>query len=106
MSDELESEGGTGTVTREETRLKKPKMFKVLLLNDDYTTMDFVVAILESVFKKGPSEATRIMLEVHHRGSGLCGVYSREIAEAKADLVHSRAREEGHPLRCLVEEDR
>lgn len=96
---------GVDTVTRDDIKVKKPKLYKVLLLNDDYTTMDFVVAVLESIFKKSPSEAMQIMLHVHQRGQGLCGVFPREIAEAKVQQVHDRARAEGHPLRCVMDEE-
>lgn len=97
--------GGVETVTRDDTKVRKPKLYKVLLLNDDYTTMDFVVSVLETIFKKSPAEALQIMLHVHQRGQGLCGVYSREIAEAKVHQVHERARAEGHPLRCTMDEE-
>ena len=103
FGDGHDSEGGLDTITRDDTKLKEPKLYKVLLLNDDYSTMDFVVAILESIFQKSPSEATRIMLEVHHKGSGLCGVYPREIAEAKIVAVETRAQEEDFPLKCIME---
>jgi ATP-dependent Clp protease adaptor protein ClpS len=89
--------------TREE--LKSPSLYKVFLLNDDYTTMDFVVRILETVFQKQPTEATQIMLHVHKRGAGLCGVYTRDIAETKIETVHHLAREEGFPLRCAMEKE-
>jgi len=95
---------GVETVEREKTRLKEPKMYRVILLNDDYTSMDFVVSILETVFRKTPAEAVQIMLQVHNKGSGLAGVYTREIAEAKVTLVHNRAEESGYPLRCTMEE--
>ena len=98
------SSGGVETATRDDVKVEKPKLYKVLLLNDDYTTMDFVVAVLESIFRKTPAEATQIMLHVHQRGQGLCGVYPREIAEAKVGEVHDRARTEGHPLKCVMEE--
>lgn len=88
----------------ERTRVKQPKLYKVLLLNDNYTTMDFVVAVLETIFKKSPAEAVEIMMHVHKQGRGLCGVYPREIAETKLHQVHERARAEGHPLRCTMEE--
>jgi ATP-dependent Clp protease adaptor protein ClpS len=87
--------------TRQET--KKPELFKVLLLNDDYTTMDFVVEILESVFHKQPAEAYRIMMAVHTQGKGLCGVYPFEVAETKVATVVDRAREYGFPLRAALE---
>lgn len=103
MSD-TENEGGTQTIIREDSDLKEPKLFKVILLNDDYTTMDFVVSILEAVFQKSPAEATRIMLEVHNKGSGLCGLYPKQIAETKVAMVEERAKAEGHPLRCTMEE--
>jgi len=87
--------------TRQET--KKPELFKVLLLNDDYTTMDFVVEILETVFHKQPAEAFRIMMQVHTQGKGLCGLYPHEVAETKVETVVERAREHGFPLRAAME---
>ena len=87
--------------TRQET--KDPELYKVLLLNDDYTTMDFVVEILESVFHKQPAEAFRIMMMVHTQGKGLCGSYPFDIAETKVATVVSRARESGFPLRAAME---
>lgn len=87
--------------TKQET--KKPELYKVLLLNDDYTTMDFVVEILESVFHKPPAEAHRIMMMVHTQGKGLCGVYPFEVAETKVATVVDRARENGFPLRAAME---
>ena len=101
---EFEEKGGIETLSRQKVRLQEPKLFRVILLNDDYTTMDFVVAVLEGIFHKSPAEAVRIMLSVHNSGSGLCGVYPKQIAEAKIDLVHKRARQEGFPLRCAMEE--
>lgn len=95
---------GSETVTRERVRTKRPRLYKVLLLNDDYTSMDFVVSILETIFKKSPAEAVQIMLQVHNDGRGLCGMYAKQIAEAKVELVHKRARAEGFPLRCMMEE--
>ncbi|MCB0320093.1 MAG: ATP-dependent Clp protease adapter ClpS [Bdellovibrionales bacterium] len=99
-----DSSGGVETISREKTRVREPKLFKVILLNDDYTTMDFVVSILESVFQKSPSEATRIMLEVHKTGAGVCGLYPKQIAEAKVAAVINRAQAEEHPLQCIMEE--
>src|SRR5688572_30663845 len=87
--------------TRQET--KKPELFKVLLLNDDYTTMDFVIEILETIFHKMPAEAHRIMMMVHTQGKGLCGVYPFEVAETKVATVVDRAREHGFPLRAAME---
>ncbi len=99
-----QSDSGTQTVTRKRSKTKEPKQYKVMMLNDDYTTMDFVVSVLETIFRKTPAEAVQIMLSVHQRGQGLAGIYSKEIAEAKIDLVHKRAQAEGHPLRCAMEE--
>jgi len=83
--------------------IKEPPKYRVLLHNDDYTTMDFVVKILEEVFHKSPSEATAIMLHVHNRGIGECGVYPAEIAETKVDIVHAKARAAGFPLLATME---
>ncbi|AGW15153.1 ATP-dependent Clp protease adapter ClpS [Megalodesulfovibrio gigas] len=87
-----------------EDNIQEPRRYKVLLLNDDYTTMEFVVRILREVFKKSEAEATRIMRMVHELGKGVCGVYPAEIAETKVSVVHARARSEGFPLRCTMEE--
>ena len=87
--------------TRQET--KKPELFKVLLLNDDYTTMEFVVHILETVFNKEPPDAYRIMMAVHTQGQGLCGVYPFEVAETKVATVVDLARGSGFPLRAAME---
>jgi len=88
--------------TRQET--KKPELFKVLLLNDDYTTMDFVIQVLEDVFQKPPAEAYRIMMHVHQNGRGIAGVYPWEVAETKAETVRSLASGAGFPLRATIEE--
>ena len=90
--------------TRQET--KKPELYKVFLLNDDYTTMDFVVEVLETIFNKQPAEAFRIMMMVHTQGKGLCGVYPHEVAETKVDTVIERARENGFPLRAAMEPEK
>jgi ATP-dependent Clp protease adaptor protein ClpS len=92
-------------IQKEKIRTKHPKQYKVILLNDDYTTMDFVVAILESIFKKTPAEAVQIMLQVHKDGRGVCGIYSKQIAEAKVMLVMERSRSSGYPLRCIMEQN-
>ena len=87
-----------------EEDLEEPPMFKVLLHNDDYTTMEFVVEILQKVFFKPPSEATRIMLHIHKNGIGVCGIFTAEVAETKVELVHHLARKDGYPLQCTMEE--
>jgi len=95
---------GTEVIEKPETRTMLPRLYTVFLLNDDYTTMDFVVKILERVFDKATEEAHRIMLEVHAKGQGLCGAYPWEVAETKVALVHELARREGFPLRADIEE--
>jgi ATP-dependent Clp protease adaptor protein ClpS len=87
-----------------EEKLETPKQFKVLLHNDDYTTMEFVVKVLKYVFRKSEVEATQIMLNVHNNGIGVCGVYTAEVAETRVALVHQLARQEGYPLKCSMEE--
>jgi ATP-dependent Clp protease adaptor protein ClpS len=87
--------------TRQET--KKPELYKVLLINDDYTTMEFVVEVLETIFNKQPAEAYRIMMMVHTQGKGLCGVYPHEVAETKVTTVIDRARDNGFPLLAAME---
>ncbi|HQN19676.1 MAG TPA: ATP-dependent Clp protease adapter ClpS [Syntrophobacteraceae bacterium] len=88
-----------------EEDLEEPPMYKVLLHNDDYTTMEFVVEILQMVFHKPPTEAARIMLLVHKSGVGLCGVFPAEIAETKVELVHHLAKKHGFPLQCSMEKE-
>jgi ATP-dependent Clp protease adaptor protein ClpS len=83
----------------------EPPFYKVLLHNDDYTTMEFVVEVLMFVFRKPPEEATRIMLNVHHQGAGLCGVFPYELAETKVDTVEKLARDRGFPLKCTMERE-
>jgi ATP-dependent Clp protease adaptor protein ClpS len=95
----------TGVITRTETRTKKPSLYKVLLLNDDYTPMEFVVHVLERFFNKGREEATRIMLHVHQKGVGVCGVYTFEVAETKVTQVMDFARGHQHPLQCTMEKE-
>lgn len=84
-------------------RTRQPPMFRVLMHNDDYTTMEFVVETLVAVFRKSPTEANRIMLHIHFKGAGVCGIYPFEIAETKIAKVHELARSEGYPLRCSLE---
>ena len=100
---DIERQTGGEVLERTRQETKKPELFKVLLLNDDYTTMDFVVEILENVFNKAPAEAYRIMMAVHTQGQGLCGVYPFEVAETKVEAVIGRARENGFPLRAAME---
>ena len=94
---------GGAVKERPQTKKQEPPVFKVVLLNDDYTTMEFVVEILEGVFHKQPAEAYRIMMAVHTQGKGLCGVYPHEVAETKVATVIDRAREQGFPLLAAME---
>lgn len=93
----------SGVATKVRTKTKKPSMYRVILLNDDFTPMDFVVAVLQSVFDKTREEATEIMLQVHEQGVGIAGVYTFEIAETKASQVTDMARRSLHPLQCEIE---
>jgi len=93
----------TPAVATSEPGLRKPPMYRVVLLNDDFTPMDFVVDILRRFFQKSVDEATRIMLAVHHEGRGVCGIYPFEIAESKVHLVRQTSRKHGHPLMCVME---
>ena len=102
MGKQLPSEG-TKPLSRTREQIAPPPMYRVLMHNDDYTTMEFVVSMLEGVFHKTPTEANRIMLNVHVRGVGECGTYPFEIAETKVAQVHDLAREEGFPLKCSLE---
>jgi ATP-dependent Clp protease adaptor protein ClpS len=95
----------TGVVVKTRPRTKKPSMYKVLMLNDDYTPMEFVVHVLERFFQKSREEATRIMLHVHRRGVGVCGVYTYEVAETKVTQVMDLARQNQHPLQCTIEKE-
>jgi ATP-dependent Clp protease adaptor protein ClpS len=88
----------------EKTRVKPPPLFKVILLNDDYTPMDFVVVVLQTVFSMSREKATLVMLQVHREGMGVCGTYTREVAAAKVDQVVDIARKHQHPLQCTMEE--
>ena len=101
---EAERKGGTGVLEKTKPKVRQPPLFKVILHNDDYTTMQFVVEVLETIFHKSPAEAHRIMMHVHTRGHGICGVYPHEVAETKVSLVHDRARGQGFPLRASMEQ--
>ena len=94
-----------GLITKTRTKTKKPSLYKVLLLNDDYTPQEFVIFVLERFFNKGVEEATQIMLHVHHKGVGICGVYTFEIAETKVAQVMDFARQHQHPLQCTMEKE-
>lgn len=93
----------TGLMTRTRTKTKKPSLYRVLLLNDDYTPMEFVIMVLEEVFNKSREDATRIMWHVHNRGVGECGVFPYEVAETKVTRVMDAARRNQHPLQCVME---
>jgi ATP-dependent Clp protease adaptor protein ClpS len=95
----------SGAITKVRTETKKPSMYKVFMLNDDYTPMEFVVHVLEKFFRKNREEATVIMLHIHRRGVGLCGVFTYEVAETKVTQVMDFARQNQHPLQCTLEKD-
>lgn len=109
MSDDIERRNGdgpnTGLAIKTRPKTKKPSMYKVLMLNDDYTPMEFVVHVLERFFNKNREEATRIMLHVHQRGVGVCGVFTYEVAETKVTQVMDLARQNQHPLQCTIEKE-
>ena len=108
MSDPEKRNGegpNTGVIVKAKPKTKKPSMYKVLMLNDDYTPMEFVVHILERFFAKTREEATRIMLHVHRRGVGICGVFTYEVAETKVTQVMDFARQHQHQLQCTLEKD-
>jgi ATP-dependent Clp protease adaptor protein ClpS len=105
MSDETERRDDGGLLTQEDDpKTKQPPLYRVVLLNDDYTPMEFVVEVLQRIFGMDRSKATRVMLEVHTRGRGVCGVYTYEIAETKVAQVNAYSREHQHPLLCTMEE--
>ncbi len=96
---------GTGVVTKTKPRTKRPSLYRVLILNDDYTPMEFVIHVLERFFNKTREDATRIMLHVHHNGVGECGVFTYEVAETKVTQVMDFARKHQHPLQCVMEKN-
>jgi len=105
MSEEDERQTGSGLLVEEaKPRVKRPPLFQVVLLNDDFTPMEFVVDVLERIFSLDRTTATRVMLEVHTRGKGVCGVFTHEIAETKVAQVMTYARQHQHPLLCTMEE--
>ena len=95
----------TGIVVKTKPKIKKPSMYKVIMLNDDYTPMDFVVHVLEFFFQRSRDDANRIMMQVHNKGVGVCGVYTYEVAETKITLVTDFARQHQHPLQCTLEKE-
>ena len=99
------SDVGSAVVTQVKPKTQKPSLYRVLLLNDDYTPMEFVVYVLERFFNKSREEATRIMLHVHQHGVGVCGVFTYEVAETKVAQVVDTARRHQHPLQCTMEKD-
>ena len=101
--DDGDDDRRTGALTLTRTRTKKPSMYKVLMLNDDYTPMEFVVDVLQRIFQKNRDEATQVMLHVHQKGVGVCGVFSYEVAETKVAQVIEFARQNQHPLQCTLE---
>jgi ATP-dependent Clp protease adaptor protein ClpS len=98
-------DGGQGAVVaeRKAARTKPPQLYQVVMLNDDYTPMEFVVMVLQQYFQRDPDTATLIMLKIHHEGRGICGVYTKDVAATKVELVLTAARREGHPLQCIME---
>ena len=94
---------GAVVVERKVAKTEPPRMFQVVLLNDDYTPMEFVVMVLQEYFKRDLETATQIMLRIHHDGRGVCGVYSKDVAATKVELVLAAARRGGHPLQCILE---
>lgn len=102
MGDKKEDLQGS-VLAEDRAKTEEPPLFKVLLHNDDYTTMEFVVSILENIFQKTMQEATRIMLHVHNDGIGIAGIYTKEICETKIAIVHGLARKNDYPLRCSME---
>jgi ATP-dependent Clp protease adaptor protein ClpS len=98
-----DQQGDVATQKKSKTKAQKPRMFKVIFHNDDFTTMEFVVRALETIFDKSPAEATQVMLQIHKRGQGLAGVYSRQVAETKVHHTKEWAHQEGHPLMVTME---
>ena len=101
----IDTEGETGLAIQEHVKVKKPSLYKVILLNDDYTPMDFVIEVSRKIFRKNHTESTEIMLKIHNEGKGVCGTYPKEIAETKMTQVVDKARNANFPLRCTIEKD-
>ena len=96
-------DGGAVVAERQEAKVKPPSLYQVVLLNDDYTPMEFVVMVLQQYFQRDLETATLIMLKIHHEGRGVCGVYPKDVAATRVELVLSAARRDGHPLQCIME---
>jgi len=105
MGNNISPEIDESTLSDVREEIKEPSMYRVLIHNDDYTTMDFVVEVLMTVFQKSMEEAILIMLNVHRQGTGMCGLYTLEVAETKMNSVHALSREKGFPLRCSIEKE-
>lgn len=103
MSSKNEESEDPGVAIADKTKLQPPKMYKVLLHNDDYTTMEFVIHVLTKFFSKNYDEAHAVMLKVHHDGVGICGIYTYEVAESKSSKVNKYSKGKGHPLKCTLE---
>ena len=101
---EAEPESGAKVLTKRHVKAQRPPLYKVMLLNDDYTPMEFVVTVLEKFFNKTHEEATQVMLNVHNKGTGICGVFPYEVAETKVAQVTEYSREQEHPLQCTMEQ--
>ena len=104
-SDDLVKAGDTVTKRKRKLKIRQPSLYKVILLNDDFTPMDFVVYILINFFDMNSSKATRLMLQIHTQGKGICGIFSKEIAETKVETVNRYSRKHKHPLLCVMEEN-
>ncbi|GAB2576818.1 ATP-dependent Clp protease adapter ClpS [Ramlibacter solisilvae] len=98
-----EDDGGSVVLERRTQKTKPPQMYQVVMLNDDYTPMEFVVVVIQEFFNKDRETATQIMLKIHLDGKGVCGVYSRDVATTKVEQVQEAARQAGHPLQCMCE---
>ena len=103
--DDGQGDGDTAVLTRTEPKTEKPSMYKVIMMNDDYTPMEFVVELLKNFFSKSHEEASRIMMAIHKDGSAVCGIYTYEVAETKLTQVMDHARKNQHPLQCTIEKD-
>jgi ATP-dependent Clp protease adaptor protein ClpS len=104
-NDKNNSDGDTSVVTRSKPKTDTPALYKVILLNDDFTPMDFVILVLKKFFMKSDAESTKIMMQVHNEGAGLAGIYTYEVAETKVYAVNEFSRRQKHPLKCIMEKE-